>query len=178
MVSSPDERLASAVLAADVPQVLAALAAGASPDAMTPGGWPVLVAAAADGDDDAVAALLDGGARVDDRRAGHTALHAAAATDRLDAVAVLLAAGADPRGTDANGRTPLHLAVIEASPGMVTRLIDAAPDAVGLVDDIGRTPLHDAAVRRDPDVVRLLVSAGADPDARDASGSRPVDLGG
>lgn len=55
-------------------------------------------------------------------------------------------------------------------------LLDHGADPSVADGSTGARPLHDAARSGFLDTVRLLVLFGADPDARDQSDCRPVDL--
>lgn len=90
------------------------LRAGADPSARARPrgmGTTALHLAAAAGEDDIVAALLDAGAAVDATDALGASPLLSAVTERRDACArSLVAAGADPARTDLDGRSPLQLA--------------------------------------------------------------------
>lgn len=149
VVSDIDRELAEAVLGGDPAQVRRVLEAGASPDARSPGGWPLLVSAAADGRGEVVTILLNAGAEVGaTAEPDHTALHAAAASGCVPCIDALLLHGADPSAVDGAGRTPLHVAVLNAPPEVVARLAPAAPDTVVQRDRRGRSPVDDAIVHR------------------------------
>ena len=113
------------------------------------------------------------------RTEDHRVLAWAIANRRERAVPRLLAAGLDPSVADADGETPLHRAVMVASPAMIEALLvaGAAPDAR---DFDGKTPLELARAIADPAVrmpiVARLLAAGADP-AR-MSRLDPEDAGG
>ena len=83
-------------------------------------------------------------------------------------------------GADINpgGETPLHLAAQYDFPAVAAMLIEkganvhAAVSYRGVVGgDQGSTPLHFA---NSPEMATLLLKAGADPNAKDASGSTPL----
>jgi ankyrin repeat protein len=100
-------------------------------------------------------------------RAGDHALLAwLVRTGRRAAVPLALEAGLDPAIADADGATPLHLAVRAGDAELATLLLRAKPSIIDLTDYEARTPLeyavalHDAAVR--DGIVRLLLDAGAD----------------
>jgi truncated hemoglobin YjbI len=155
-VRGADRALRGAAAAGSLPMVSRLLAAGADARRVGTGRWvldpalaPVLAAAGAtvDGgwigasctgnqgrrdDPEYVRALLDHGARVDDRRegTGATALHHAARAGFLGTIAVLLGRGADPAARDAEGQTPLEWlerAAKSVDRQAVRRLLTASP---------------------------------------------------
>ncbi|MBB3226284.1 hypothetical protein FHW69_000874 [Luteibacter sp. Sphag1AF] len=90
----------------------------------------------------------------------------------------MLEAGADPFGTDARGRTPLHMAAATGRANLLSALLSRGVNP-NVRDMGGRTPLH-AALEQGGDslpLVRLLVSHGADPEASDVNGETPFGLG-
>ena len=64
--------------------------------------------------------------------------------------------GADPNTRDYTGRTPLQLAVMSSTPGIVQLLVNAGARLVSRLAD-GRTALHMAAVRGNTEIVRILM---------------------
>ena len=144
------------------------------------GGQPVLLAAAATEEDDAVGVqlLLKHKARVDTRDGlGRSALHEAAHAGHVDIIAALLAAGADVQGRDDAGRTPWldaarggHVAALEA--------LSAAGAQAADEDGEGRNALLLACTGESVPVplVRRLLELGVDPDHADRQGKRAVDL--
>lgn len=128
------------------------LAAAVEADADPAPQYAALLAAwrAAGGDVDVVA-----GAK---RR---TPLHQAAAVDCVACVAALLAAGADPRRTDAAGRSAVHF----AGPRSIAVLHLAGVD-VNTPDAAGWTALHWAAWAGSAERLRTLLARGADPRRR------------
>ncbi|TVU11826.1 hypothetical protein EJB05_45432, partial [Eragrostis curvula] len=72
----------------------------------------------------------------------------------------LIRAGADPRNTDYDGRTPLHLAASRGYEDIVQFLINEGVD-INLTDQFGNTPLLEAVKRGHERVASLLHSKGA-----------------
>ena len=78
--------------------------------------------------------------------------------------------GVDVRGTDEDGRTPLHHALeSRPTPGIIALLLEQGADTSAkfynpaLAND-GRVPLHLAAYNASPPVIELLLEHGADKD--------------
>jgi ankyrin repeat protein len=144
------------------------------------GGTPALLPAAAGEEDDAagVLLLLKHKARIDARDArGRSALHEAAHAGHVEILGALLAAGADVHARDADGRTPLLDAVQGGRLGAVDALLAAKADPLA-EDAEGRGALALACTGEAPSpvIVRRLLELGADPEHRDRSGKRAVDL--
>ena len=94
-----------------------------------------------------------------------TPLHLAAALNRPDMANLLIERGADIDAVTVNGSkstfpTPLQCDRIRREP---------------LRPHVGETPLHLAISNRAFTVARLLLDAGADPNAEDVNGDRPID---
>ncbi|XP_078159636.1 potassium channel KOR1-like isoform X1 [Carex rostrata] len=118
----------------------------------------------------------------------------------------LIRAGADPKKTDYDGRSPLHLAAMKGYEDIVSFLISEGVD-VNLTDKFGNTPLleavkeaHDrvssllfskgailnlkdagsqlctAVARGETDFVRRLISYGADPNSKDYDHRTPLHI--
>ena len=90
----------------------------------------------------------------------------------------LLARGADCFGADAEGRTPLALAVATGSVVLTQALLDYGVEPQTR-DRLGRTPLF-AALAAPADTAKALLQAllraGANPEARSANGETPLGL--
>lgn len=104
-------------------------------------------------------------------KAGATLLHAAAAGGDLAFAKRILSAGVSPKEATHDGRTPMHYA---RGWEMVYFLRERGLDP-NARDQRGRTPLHDAALRGDLEAARTLIAFGAQRDARDLFGNRPLD---
>lgn len=127
--------------------------------------------AAAAGDDDLVAFLLERGADPNGGAEGDPPLHWAVNSEVEGSTAVvvrLLAAGADVHGVGMNGWAPLHVAAGRGRVEKCRLLLDAGAevDRPATIDD-HRTPLMEAAAAGHPEVVRLLLDRGADASLRD-----------
>jgi ankyrin repeat protein len=136
--------------------------------------------AAEQGDLQAVAALLAGGADPNAADSfGFTALHAAAAARHGNSttaalIQALVAAGGNPNARLANGATPLHQAARTGCLAALQALLAAGAD-VSSRDSLGRTPLHLAA-GKNAECVEALLRAGAPVAAVDNSRRQPLDM--
>ena len=137
-----------------------------------------LMAAAKQGDADAVQALLAGGADPNPARGdGMTALHMAALEGHADVVASLLEAGAEVGATTRIGAyTPLHLASRGGHGAVVRALLEKGADATLATTNSGTTPLHLASrVLDGEEAVATLLEYGAEVNAREGSvGQTPL----
>lgn len=137
-----------------------------------------LLAAAAGGHAEVVAALLRNGANVncypwgDDKR--RRPLVTAAAAGFRDVVAVLIEGGAAVDAEE-DGRTALHRAVAAGREDVV-RLLLTAGARVDSVDETGGTPLHTAAAKGFGRIAELLLAHDADPNAQNNRIETPLYL--
>lgn len=107
--------------------------------------------------------LIARGVDVNAAHAGMTPLLAATRDSwhgRPDAVMTLLANGADPRITDHEGNTPLHLAARSSDPGVAALLRDAAAELEARNHD-GLTPLGMACAVGNWRLAKFLLERGA-----------------
>lgn len=134
-----------------------------------------LADAAAAGDKQAVAELARAGGNVDARGdRGVNLVQWAFLHQNVQGMTALLAAGADPSAPDDHGNTVMHYAAAAENPAMMQALLDAgvSPELRNPVK--GETPLFVAIMHdREPQFQALLL-AGADVDAVDAAGNRPL----
>lgn len=139
------------------------------------GRTPLLTAVEA-GQPEAVAALLQLGALVDDvdldRR---SPLFVAVQAGHLDVARFLCAAGANVHLASLDGETPLHVAAAEGDLGIMRLLLEfgAFPN---VLDNAGESPLHAAARASSAACIEALVKAGADPLQQSADGDTPMFL--
>jgi len=135
-----------------------------------------LFEAAEQGDADTVERILAGRPSLADaiNDQGTSSLHVAAERGHARVVDVLLDAGLDPNLRDRQGRTPLHRADSSAAACPATERLLARGAEVNARDDRGWTPLH--AAWNAPAKVQALLRAGADRDATNREGLRPVDV--
>lgn len=183
------EAMAQSGMALATPLALACLRSGAHRLAMVrfllkaPGGtaavnagwaqggqWTAMAIAASRGAVDVLTELMDAGAAanppVGTSPGCHTPLMAAAGAGEAEAMAMLLRAGADPRATDAEGRTALHALAGLQAPFFIAML--------------GSNPEDDADARawqaKAVACMALLLDAGVDPLQRTTAGQTALDL--
>lgn len=126
-----------------------------------------VAAAAQDGDEATVRALIKDGADVNGTLSdGTTALHWAVRADDAEMAELLIGAKIDVNAKDPDGVTPLALACANANPVMVRKLLAAGADA-NTADPAGETVLMIAARVGNLDSVKALVDAGAAVNAKD-----------
>ncbi|KAM4591810.1 nuclear factor NF-kappa-B p100 subunit-like [Odontesthes bonariensis] len=82
---------------------------------------------------------------------------------------------------DANGDTPLHLAIIHQQTGVIQQLIHTLlssqqQNILNTTNHLQQTPLHLAVITRQLKVVEVLLRAGADPSLQDKDGRSPLHL--
>eukprot|EP00730_Choanoeca_flexa_P006526 TRINITY_DN12169_c2_g2_i5.p1 TRINITY_DN12169_c2_g2~~TRINITY_DN12169_c2_g2_i5.p1 ORF type:complete len:888 (+),score=255.09 TRINITY_DN12169_c2_g2_i5:75-2738(+) len=134
--------------------------------------------AAASGDSEAVAALLDvetGSALVDPVKAdGTTPLITAVMHGQLDVVKVLLEQGADTEKVGINGATALHVAASMGYADIITELLDNGANVNVRHKFAGSSSLHFAVEMGQLDVIRLLCQRGIDVEAKKTNGGRAL----
>jgi ankyrin repeat protein len=130
---------------------------------------------------DLVAPLVEAGADLDARAAGHTGpefpervspLLLAIETGNAEMVQDLLRAGAEPRGPAT--LPALHSAAVQGDADVVYVLVEAGAELNRPAGEEGRTPLIYAAEEGFLDVVEVLMEAGADVDAADDQGDTAI----
>ncbi|XP_047191150.1 nuclear factor NF-kappa-B p100 subunit isoform X3 [Scophthalmus maximus] len=82
---------------------------------------------------------------------------------------------------DANGDTPLHLAVIHQQTAVIQQLIHTLlssrqQNLLNMANHLQQTPLHLAVITRQVKVMEVLLQAGADPSLVDKDGRSPLHL--
>jgi ankyrin repeat protein len=144
-------------------------------------GYTALMAAAGNGDREAVHCLLDHGADVQARMPnGFTALNAAAIAGDAQVVAWLLERGADPNvvcelaDTGGNVQTPALVAAALGHADCLKRLLAAGADVNFQGGPMEETALLGAATTGSTATVRLLLGK-ANVSAPDARGQTPLD---
>jgi ankyrin repeat protein len=136
-------------------------------------GPELLAAAAGAGQPAALASLLDAGVPIDAPvgRKQRTALMHAAEVGQVAAVSLLLERGAQLEARDAAGWTAWMVAERAGRTDAARRLAEAGADTSGGAANLA---LGEAIVRGDLDAVEASLRAGADPDAGDEKGERPL----
>ncbi|CAM9576818.1 unnamed protein product [Laminaria digitata] len=134
----------------------------------------ILQAAAMEGDEEAVLALLKAGAYSSGRleKDDRTPLHAAAQAGSLAVVSSMLKTKASDdvnKKTQATGETPLHLAVKHGHTGVALALVRAGGD-VNLNDASGTSPLIRAVSDGRAELVKNLLLRGSRVESRDKDG--------
>eukprot|EP00903_Cladosiphon_okamuranus_P009964 g9452.t1 len=139
-----------------------------------------LTFASARGYEQLVRELLNKGADTSLTVIGSTALHLAARGGHLSTVEVLLAAGMAVDPFDSNGQTALHIAAkctTNNAAALINTLVAAGADVGARHPTLqkGGSPLHAAADAENCEAaLALLQRHGADPNAADLSGGRPL----
>ncbi|XP_078099254.1 nuclear factor NF-kappa-B p100 subunit [Sander vitreus] len=82
---------------------------------------------------------------------------------------------------DANGDTPLHLAIIHQQSGVIQQLIHTLlssrqQNVLNTANHLQQTPLHLAVITRQVKALEALLRAGADPSLLDKDGRSPLHL--
>lgn len=128
---------------------------------------------------DCAKALIEGGANLASELDGSrwTPLHLAAERGANGLVEVLLANGKGAvNAKDADGFTPLWLAVRHNQPKIAQALVNAGAE-IDTQDASGFSPLHDAALENWADLVTILLEAGADPTLKITKGDDTFKVG-
>jgi len=138
-----------------IPLILTSLIAAAA-------GRPPIIEAVRKGDGNALRALLQKGANVNETEGdGATALHWASYRDDLQSADALLKAGAKVNAANDLGATALWAAAQNGSTAMVKRLLDGGANP-NLALLSGETPLMVASRTGSAPVAELLIAKGAD----------------
>lgn len=146
------------------------LALGVSPE--TPGGcdWLPLYQASKDGNAGAVEVLLAAGADV--FATDNCDIQAINVASSIDVVKHLVAAGADINRIDGTGKFPLRAAVENRDMALFAGLVELGADVNQ--DNWGRTALHEATNYDNLEMMALLLQKGADANAAEEDGWRPL----
>ncbi len=139
-----------------------------------------LLAAAAAGDVETIARLLDQGVDIETRAAddnGFTVLATAVFNGRIEAVRLLLERGAkiEERATGYYNMTPLSVAAIKGRLNILQLLLDRGAD-IKSPDKDGDTALINATRSKTTGVVAELLQRGADKSVRNHAGKSVVDI--
>ena len=100
---------------------------------------------------------------------GITALSWYVSAGREDKVEKLLERGADPKLSDTDGDTPLHVAAQHGNVDLIRMLLAAGANP-NAQNKLGGTPLMWAGVYGHEEAARLLIEQGADPKLKDKTG--------
>jgi ankyrin repeat protein len=175
-----DRRLLDAASSGDAAAVLAALSAGADPDARDTADTPATMLATVGNHAEALRVLLDGGADVDaqDAQRANPLLYAGA-EGLLDIVRIANEAGADPTIRNRYGGVATIPAAERGHVEVVRYLLNETDIDVDHVNDLGWTALLEAILLSDggprhQTIVELLIENGADVDLADRDGVRPL----
>ncbi|KAI4461684.1 no mechanoreceptor potential c isoform d-related [Holotrichia oblita] len=138
-------------------------------------GWTPLSIAAYKGHQELVNNLLGNHARVDVfDNDGRSALHLAAEKGYIQVCDSLLSNKAFINSKSRNGRTALHLAALNGFTDLVKFLIKDHNAVIDILTLKKQTPLHLAAGAGQIGVCKLLLELGANIDATDDQGQKPI----
>ncbi len=134
--------------------------------------FPLLHCAVLSGKADGIHYLLDHGFDIDvrDGQRGMTPLTLAVDFDNPDGARALAMRGANVNVADANGQTPMLLAIKKGNRDLIDLFLTAGADANAVDSRTGKTVLHEAALRGYSDVVQTLLAHGAQKNAKDKNG--------
>ncbi|XP_042514940.1 ankyrin-1 [Macadamia integrifolia] len=150
------------------------LECGADPSISSEIGATALHHAAGTGNIDLLSFVLSKGDDVDSQSDAGTPLIWAAGHGQQESVKVLLENHADPNAETDDNITPLLSSVAAGSLPCLELLIQAGANAN--VSAGGATPMHIAADNGSPDIINCLLKAGADPNAVDEDGLKPIQV--
>lgn len=150
-------------------------------------GWSPLHIAVCRDMADIAAYLLDHGADLDlllshnctpcrETPTHSRAIHFCAIRSNPVVLRVLLRHGANPCDKDLSDRVGLHYAAARGKTAFTKELLEAAPEAVQVLDCHSRTPLHVAALRGFTELVELFIKSGAPIASRDIWDLDPYQL--
>jgi len=127
-----------------------------------------------------IARLLKQGADVNAIQGGLAPLHIAIMQTNTELVAFLLTHGANVNTVGPYKNTPLHMAVLQATPEEfdIIELLLIAGANVNVQNELGQTPLHFHKHIPKPlyrDIAKCLLKAGAHIHTLDIKGNRPFD---
>ncbi len=158
----------------DIKQVEALLKMGVNPNAVIDQwGDNALMHAVLHGNVDMARVLLEAGANPDLKGRGFTPLGMAALRGHGQIARLLLKSGADVDRKSSDGNTPLIAATIMHRTDVVRELLPYRPD-MSIWNREGRVSLGIAVEEGFKDIVVLMLAAGADPNAMDRNGNRPL----
>ncbi|KAL3629923.1 hypothetical protein CASFOL_026235 [Castilleja foliolosa] len=147
---------------------------GADPSIPSDLGATALHHAAGIGDIDLLKFLLAKGINVDLQSDAGSPLIWAAGHAQPDSVKILLDHNANPNAKTEDDITPLLSVVAAGSVACLDLLIKAG--ATVNITAAGATPLHIAADGGSPEIINCLLQAGADPNAIDEDGWKPIQV--
>jgi ankyrin repeat protein len=174
VAGNADQQLIEAVNSTDIAKVESLLEAGASANALSASGDPVLMAAIVQGNAEIAKLLVEHGADVNGiDKDGNAILGKASYIGELEIARQMLDAGADANALMKTGSGPstginapvLLEAVMGNNSEIVELLIAHGADVNQAEMYQDRTPLHGAAWFNNAEIVQILLDNGADPNA-------------
>ena len=122
--------------------------------------------------------LISQGAPVNVKESrGYTPLHFAAEKGHVDVAKILISNGANVNAKNKNNQIPLHLAsYLYIGQNEVIEFLISKGSEINAQDELGNTPLHNAALNaRHQGTIQLLLAAGANPNAMNKRGTKPIE---